>query len=80
MFPLMVGQTFVTRVICQECDNRRDLAFSLLPADSGAVCRLELQDHGEEGGVYVPDAGKDEADDGEAGHAPNEPHLHIEQP
>ena len=52
----------------------------LLPADSGAVCRLELQDHGEEGGVDVPDAGEDEADDGEAGHAPHKPHLHIQQP
>ena len=52
----------------------------MLPADSCAVRCLELEDHGEESGVYVPDAGKDEADDGETGHTPHKPHLHIQQP
>ena len=28
----------------------------------------------------LPDAGKDEGDDGEAGHAPHHAHLHVQQP
>ena len=39
----------------------------MLPFDCCAVSRLELQHHGEQGGVDVPDAGEDEGDDGEAG-------------
>ena len=52
----------------------------MLPFDCCAVSSLELQHHGEQGGVDVPDAGEDEGDDGETGHAPHEPHLHIQQP
>ena len=50
----------------------------LLPLNSCAVCRLELQDHGEQGGVNVPDGGKDEGDDGQAGDAPDYAHLHLQ--
>ena len=39
----------------------------MLPFDCCAVSSLELQHHGEQGGVDVPDAGEDEGDDGEAG-------------
>ena len=50
------------------------------------VCQIELlasnrhEQHGEEGGVYVPDAGEYEGDDGEAGDAPHHAHLHVQQP
>ena len=50
------------------------------PPNSGAVGGLELEQHGEEGGVYVPDAGEYEGDDGEAGDAPHHAHLHVQQP
>ena len=30
--------------------------------------------------MYLPDAGEDEGDDGEAGHAPHHAHLHVQQP
>ena len=56
------------------------LGFINSPPDRGAVSRLELEDHGEQGGVYVPDAGEDEGDDGEAGHAPHHAHLHVQEP
>ena len=52
----------------------------MLPFDCCAVSRLELQHHGEQGGVDVPDAGEDEGDDGEAGNAPDHTHLHVQQP
>lgn len=48
--------------------------------NSCAVCCLELQDHGEQGRVNVPDGGKDEGDDGEAGDAPDDTHLNLQQP
>ena len=41
---------------------------------------LELQYHGQQGGVDVPDTGKDKGDDGEAGDAPDDSHLHVQQP
>ena len=41
---------------------------------------LELQYHGQQGGVDVPDAGEDKGDDGEAGDAPDDTHLHVQQP
>lgn len=56
------------------------LGFINSPPDRGAVSRLELEDHGEQGGVDVPDAGEDEGDDGEAGHAPHHAHLHVQEP
>ena len=52
----------------------------MLPFDCCAVSSLELQHHGEQGGVDVPDAGEDEGDDGEAGNAPDHTHLHVQQP
>ena len=72
--------------------------FRNSPPDCSAVRCLELEDHGEQGGVYVPriepvfccvhmyrvnvlpDAGEDEGDDGEAGHAPHHAHLHVQEP
>ena len=30
--------------------------------------------------VIIPDAGEDEGDDGEAGHAPHHAHLHVQEP
>ena len=30
--------------------------------------------------VYLPDAGEDKGDDGEAGHAPHHAHLHVQEP
>ena len=41
---------------------------------------LELQYHGQQGGVDVPDTGEDKGDDGEAGDAPDDSHLHVQQP
>ena len=52
----------------------------MLPFDCCAVSSLELQHHGEQGGVDVPDAGEDKGDDGEAGDAPDDSHLHVQQP
>ena len=52
----------------------------MLPFDCCAVSSLELQHHGEQGGVDVPDAGEDKGDDGEAGDAPDDTHLHVQQP
>ena len=47
----------------------------------GRALRLpELENEGEEGRVDVPDGGEHEDDDREAGHAPHEPHLDLQQP
>ena len=53
---------------------------SLSPPDRGAVGRLELEHHGQQGGVDVPDTGEDEGDDGEAGDAPDDAHLDVQEP
>ena len=49
-----------------------------LPVYSCTVCCLELQDHGEQGGVNIPDRGEDKGDDGQARDAPDHAHLHLE--
>ena len=41
---------------------------------------LELQYHGQQGGVDVPDTGEDKGDDGEAGDAPDDAHLDVQEP
>ena len=46
----------------------------------GAFSLPELQHQGEERRVDVPDGGEDKDDDGQAGHAPHEPHLDLKQP
>jgi hypothetical protein len=48
--------------------------------DGGAVRLPELKHEGEQGRVDVPDGGEDEDDDGEAGDAPDEPHLYLQKP
>ena len=76
LFPIFNIGAFDLKV---SWDKPRQIFISV-PLDSGAICSLELQHHGEEGRVDVPDAGEYKGDDGEAGHAPNHSHLHIQQP
>ena len=46
----------------------------------GTFSLPELQHEGEEGRIDVPDGSEDKDNDGQARHAPHEPHLDLKQP
>ena len=48
--------------------------------DCPALGLPELQDQGQESRIDIPDGREDKDDDGEAGDAPHESHLDLEQP